>query len=793
MTNPFRLTPVAAAVLATFVMPLAVNAQDAPAASAPSAETAPATRLPEVKVSGEQDDAPGNDVKIEKPSSAKYTEPLLNTPQTVQIISSKVIEAQNQLSLRQMLSNVPGITFGAAEGGNGFGDNITLRGSRIENDIQLDGVRDSAQTARSDPFNLEQLEVTKGASSVYSGSGSVTGTINQVSKTAKADDFVKTTFGLGTDEYYRITADANRKLSDSTAARVNLMTHRNDSPDRDEVWSERWGIAPSISFGMGSELRTTLSYIHQENERVPDRGLLWRRAESPGTGDPVPGQDRSTYYGFSNVDRENATVNVFTASIEKDIAPNLKLRNITRQGEVDSRSTLSTLNGLVCIGGVRFNPLATDPATCPPPVSGGTDTWMASGNSLLPGNLREDNTSVSANVTDLTWDFKTGGIEHTAVFGLSVSREEFARDAQSARKADGTAFDTTFTYLPDGSIDPASDPDNLRAFATVDLRNPRRLWTRELNWVTQSLSENEVNNQAIYAFDTLKFSEAWQLNAGLRAERNEANYRTFNVTGTAVTADLDSNDTLISGRIGLVYKPSAISSVYAAYGNSEAPSASTVIASCTTANCNVAPEETVSYEVGTKWELFEQQLLLSAALFRNDRTNTRVASGIEEQPLQVLDGESRVDGIELGATGYITDRWSVQAGFSALDSEVRQSISDADRADNEVDAQDGQDIPNTPETSGSIWTSYAVPRGFEIGYGISYTGEYKTEANALTTSVPDATVQNALVGYQIGHGLNLRLNINNLADAKTYSSVRPQGWGHPGEGRSMVLTANYEF
>ena len=92
-----------------------------------------------------------------------------------------------------------------------------------------------------------------------------------------------------------------------------------------------------------------------------------------------------------------------------------------------------------------------------------------------------------------------------------------------------------------------------------------------------------------------------------------------------------------------------------------------------------------------------------------------------------------------------------------------------------------------------MWTSYLLPGGVELGYGVTYVGEYKTEANALTTTVPGATLQNALLGYQLRRGLNLRFNFNNLADEKTWSSVRPHGWAYPGEGRSMVLTAHYDF
>jgi catecholate siderophore receptor len=167
------------------------------------------------------------------PSSPKYTELLRDTPQTITVVPKQVIEDQNLLTMRDILSTVPGITFGAGEGGGGYGDSINLRGFSASNDIQVDGVRDSAQYSRTDPFNLEQVEVVNGASSVYSGGGSVGGTINLVTKAPQMRDFTKISTAVGTDNYKRITLDTNQKLNDTTAARLNLMAHGNDAPGRD--------------------------------------------------------------------------------------------------------------------------------------------------------------------------------------------------------------------------------------------------------------------------------------------------------------------------------------------------------------------------------------------------------------------------------------------------------------------------------------------------------------------------------------------------------------------------------
>lgn len=758
MCARFTRSPLVLSLIALHGSPVLAD-EAAPATPVPAVVPVPSAiqSLEAVTVTAEAD----NDYKVDHASSPKYTAPLRDTPQSVQVVPKRVIEEQGQLTLREILSNVPGITFGAAEGGNGFGDNITLRGSRIDNDIQVDGIRDSAQTARVDPFNLEQLEVVKGASSVYSGAGAVSGTVNMVSKTAKADDFVRLGAGVGTDEYYRATVDANRALSDTAALRLNVMAHRNESPDRDEVSASRWGIAPSLALGLGTDLRLTVNYVHQENERIPDRGILWRRATG-GVGEPVP-VDKSTYFGWSNTDREEAVVDALTAVIEHDISRQTSVRNTTRLARTENLSSLATMNGLVCIDGVPFN--AT--GTCP--VAGG-NTFSMTG---VPGNIRDDLTDVVANITDVTWKFSTAGMAHTLVTGFALTEEDFERDGWQARTLANGA-------LPTEVVRDLFDPDPTYDIAFRYFRGGNQV-------------QAKVSNRALYAFDTLAFNPQWQLNAGLRYERNEASYKTTNITvatgAVASVTEADVGDDLVSSRIGVVYKPAEQGSIYAAVGNSLTPSATTVIASCTASgnnqNCGLDPEETTSYELGTKWDLLDSRLSLSGALFRNERNSYRINSADPTEP-QRLDGENYVEGIELGASGKLTDQWAVYAGYAFMDSEVLQGAANGAL----IDSQKGYEVPNTPRHTGNVWTTYLLPRGIELGYGLRHTGSYKTEAAAVTATVPRNTVHNAMVGYRVSRHVFARLNINNLTDETYWTSVRSQGWGHPGEGRSAVLSVD---
>ena len=263
-------------------------------------------------------DEPGR--KLESP---KRTRTVRDTPQTITVLTSAVIEQQNLLTLRDVLSTVPGITFGAGEGGVGPGDNITFRGYSASNDITIDGVRDSAQITRTDTYNLEQLEVTNGANSVISGAGSTGGNINLITKRPKANDAYVATAGVGTDNYYRATVDFNKRVNDLVAFRLNAMWHRNDVPGRDVEDYKRWGVAPSVTFGVDTPTQLTLQYNHQEDDNIPQYGV-------PYYSGRVPGVHRSDYFGYRNFDKQKINVDQLTAIFEHAFSDTVSVRNLAR-------------------------------------------------------------------------------------------------------------------------------------------------------------------------------------------------------------------------------------------------------------------------------------------------------------------------------------------------------------------------------------------------------------------------------------------------------------------------------
>ena len=198
-------------------------------------------------------------------------EKLLDTPQTVNVIPTEVIKEQGVTNLQDALKNVPGITLNAGEGGT-HGDLVNLRGFSAGDDYFIDGLRDTGIYNR-DVFDVQSIEVYKGPASTLFGRGTTGGVINQVSKSAQlypVDDF---TLSGGNNSEIRGTGDVNYVLGDTSAVRVNVMGQRNNVVGRPFARTQKWGIAPTYSYGIGTDTVFSLKYLHQQEDDIPDYGI----------------------------------------------------------------------------------------------------------------------------------------------------------------------------------------------------------------------------------------------------------------------------------------------------------------------------------------------------------------------------------------------------------------------------------------------------------------------------------------------------------------------------------------
>lgn len=409
--------------------------------------------LPTVQV---EERRPEEEFKRDSATGSKFTEPLLDTPRSVQVIPEAVIKEQGFTQLQDILRTTPGISLGAAEGGNPPGDRMFIRGFEARSDVFIDGVRDISSGLTRETFNLEQVEINKGPSSAYSGRGGTGGSINLISKTPKAEDFNSATFQVGTDATLRSTLDSNMQLSDSMAFRFNAVAHDSEVADRDHLYSKRYGIAPSLALGLGTPTRVTLQYYHLDTEGIPDYGHPVQAA----TGEPIA-VDRSVFYGQVKRDYQDTQTDMGTVKIEHDLNEYMTLTNSTRFG--------ITVSDYV--------------RTVPSAQANGTVNTNA-------GSRRQEAESF-VNQTDLTTDFATGFVDHTLVTGFEYSRENI-----------NYASYTITNAAVNGQN--ANDPNN---YAWIGSISGPGAYTNTL-----------VNDASFYVFDTAKLSPQWELNGGLRFE-----------------------------------------------------------------------------------------------------------------------------------------------------------------------------------------------------------------------------------------------------------------------------------
>jgi catecholate siderophore receptor len=660
--------------------------------------------------------------QMERLASPKYTEPLRDTPQTIMVIPRGVIEEQGATSLRDVLRNVPGLTIAAGEGGAPAGDNLTLRGFSARNDLFVDGARDISPQSR-DPFNTEQVEVTKGPTSAISGRGSTGGVINMVSKAPGIDRFFHASAMFGSDETKRLTGDVNvpvKFLGDRTHFRLNLLAHEGDVAGRDVTENQRWGVAPALALGLGTPSRLTLSYYKLKQDNLPDYGIPWVTATQNVLAEyrdqpaPVP---RETFYGLRSRDVENINSDLATVRFEYDFSDTLRLRNQLRYGRA-TRNSITTA-----------------------PRFASNDSLVINRNG--PSWITEDD--VWDNQADLNAQFKTGGIQHSAVGGFSLTHESNLRWTRAV-----TGSPTTTLYNPN-----PNDPFN--------------------GAITLSPIVGDVtgNTQAVYLFDTAKLHEKLEAVGGLRWER-------FDVDGMNTAAQpVVRVDKMLSGRAGLVFKPVERGSIYASYGTSLNPSLEGL--SYGVANTAIEPEKTYTTEIGTKWDVDRNRLMLSAAIFRVDKTNARTPGVLPDDPPQVLQGRQRVRGVELAATGAITQRLRVYSAYTLLYSEIVES---------NTPAEVGKEFQNTPRHSASIWSSYQVGK-LTLGGGPRFiSSRYGNNTN--TRQVDSYWTFDALVAYPVTSKVDLRLNVYNLNNAYYFDRL---GGGHliPGPARYVMGGVNLHF
>jgi catecholate siderophore receptor len=682
-------------------------------------------------------------------SLPKYTTPLRDVPQTIALIPRATIEEQGATTLSETLRNVPGITLQAGEGGgasNTAGDMFNMRGFNASNSLFVDGVRDDGLVSR-DVFNVEQVEVFMGPTGSDVGRGTAAGYVNMATKVPHLGTSNSGMISYGNNNRARATVDLNIASADGSdswwskvAFRLNALWQDGGVPGRDEVEQGSRAIAPSVAFGLGTPTRLTASAQILRQENLPDYGI-------PGAawdGEPLmegmvrtPAPvDQANFYGTTSFDHDDAAQDSYMVRVEHDVNRRFTFRNQTRYSRADRDAIISTIQ----------NPAAYDPATNLVTVS-------------RQGNLREN--AIASNQTSLVGSFRTGALSHSSSLGLEITHESQYAPALTGLGTRGPV--DVFTPNPN---------DPISGFAPV---------------LSGAYTDGNTNTVSLYFFDTVDLGDRWQVSGGARWERYDTDFLSQDSAG-AVTADLEANDSLVSGKLGVLYRLTPTGNVYGSYGTSAIPPGGANFALSTQPNNvnnpNVDPQLSENFEIGTKWDLVNGRLSLNGAVFRTENKNVIfTVDATAVPPIFNQDDSQLVKGFTVGALGRVTDRWEILANFGYLDSELNT----------QNDANNGNRLVLTPDFSTRIWSTYNWPMGLRLGGGIRQTSDVFINA-ANTIKSPGYTLVDALAEYEVNTHLTLRLNVYNLFDETYIRNVNNNGGRYnPGYPRAAMVTSQVRF
>jgi len=674
----------------------------------PAAPTEPVTSLPAIEVTG---------------TATSLTHDI---PQSVDTVSQQEISEQGISRLQDVLRNVPGITLNAGEGG-AHGDSVNLRGLSVPDSFFLDGLRDIGLYQR-DTFDEGSVEVLLGPSSVVFGRGSTAGVINQVTKQPMLVPLESGTLEIGTADTERATVDLNWAIADHTAARLNLLDERSGVADRDYVLNTRNGIAPALAFGINQPTTLTLSFLHQDENDVPDYGIPFI------AGAPAP-VNRRNYYGLLNYDRTKTEVDIATARLEHRFNDRVSLIDSVRYGHYDFNYLLSAPH------------LDDDFTEAPAPGTPPADILVYRDQPSSAGTEEE-----LINRTDLTARFETGGLSHTLIAGLELSRET----------SDVTKYLNGIDVIP-----------------PTPLLDPNPYYSPPTALDADTVPHTSGSDVSFSAMDRVRLTGQWDLDGGLRWDRFNSHYSEA-TTGSAFSRD----DTELSPRAALVFRPQPWQSYYASYGASYNPAIEYL--TLAPSSLSLSPEKDDTTEIGTKIEVIHGTLALTGALFDTLLDNARQADP-DDPTVQQLPFDQRVLGLELGASGYLTDQVEIQAGYTHLDDRISAS-SDPLAV--------GRRAPNIPTDSLNLWMTWEPGRTWRFGGGPIYMSRRFADTDN-TAAVPSSIVFNAMVAYRVNAHLDLQLNLNNVADKLYFSSAYytavDENHAVPGPGRTLLLTAKVRY
>lgn len=718
---------------------------------------------------------PGAPYKAKKSGDARYKRDIADTPKNISVLTKTQIEDSGVSDLREILDAQPGITLGTGENGNAFGDRYIIRGQEARSDVFVDGLRDPGMTIR-ESFATEQVEISKGPDSSFGGRGTTGGAVNSVTKQASTEyDFTKLSTGIGTDKHHRITLDANKVISDNVAVRANILEAHEDVPDRAPADRNRLGAAFSLLVKPTSDLQVLTDYYYFNGKDTPDLGGFLVGDVALGTRRPF---ENPPVYA-QTADFLNSEVNTLTNRIKLQINDSTRLTNAIRYGTSDNEY-LATGARLTTFGANSPNP--------------GASTIS------LSTHQGYQEVEYFVNQTNLFVDKVLAGFKHEFNVGVEYSDHKVLNGVYDV------------TNAPNNCITNAGNTNN--AFCIIDgngnfipnLNSAYRSSVAKGRWD----QDWRIRTLSLSLMDTVELNDKWTVFGGVRYD--DYDFTLTTQSAALVQQNYGLSDAITNYHAGVTYQFLPNANVYASYATSSDINGgeSDVGASGSYGGLAIAPdgsysgrpEKTESIELGTKWNLMNNKLLATAAIFQITKSDvyenaiTNPGDPNRFDNLGTLNtGKSETHGIEFGLAGNLTDKIQAQAGVAFMKAEILES---------NTPTRVGKTLSNFADTSATAQLKYQATNKFGFGTIVKYESErYAGQPdtapafnanNQYTQPIPAYTVLDLFATYKIDKQTNLRLNVGNALDKDYYLAGYQSGaFLYKGDARNVRLTLNHDF
>ncbi|MGL4434353.1 MAG: TonB-dependent receptor [Giesbergeria sp.] len=729
--------------LAVLLLAASLDAQAQTQASTADRSLAPVTVR-------ERAEAPeGKDsVRATETTIGKGKQQLRDIPQSVTVVTERLIDDRNLDTIKEALKNTAGVTFLAAEGGE---EDIRLRGFALQStgDMFIDGMRDPAFYER-DTFNLDRMEVLRGSASMLFGRGSTGGAVNQVSKVPRLIDSHQVDLTLGSHAYRRVTGDFNWHTGENAALRINTMATEAKNNGAGSSLDKN-GIAASYAWGIGTRNEFNIGLYHLNNNNGMNYGMPWiRRTASSGVADttllPV---DPAAYYGAKS-DYNHGSASMATLSHVHRFDGNAELKTQVRAGqfERDQRA-----------GAIRLAAAAQQPGGVAANLTNfGPATRLTRGNHLKIQDM--DTVHVQS---DFSNKFEALGVRHELLAGA-----DFAHEKKQVYGARSAAQSGVTINKPTTTVGTPNDG----------------AWVDESSRVLRTTSDFDAKGWGFYAQDMVQVAPHWKVLGGLRYDSMEGNYNTYAIpnaaAGPVTTTAYRQKISEWSKRFGVLYQPTPLQSYHFSYGTSFNTSGDTY--SYSAATVNTPPESSRNIEIGAKIDSADKRFTTRLAVFHSAKLNERNTD--PDLNIAVLSGKRHVAGAEIDITGRLSAKWEVYGSYMWMPSA---------KIDRGAEGAEGQGTrPSlTPRHSGTIWTTYQITPQLRVGGGLNFRSS-QTPIRNPGWSAPGYVTGDLMAEYTINERYSLKANLSNVTN-KLYADALYPGHYVPGAGRLFQLTASMKF